>query len=372
MDARLSDKIRVVSLITMVLLTLVHAYTYPTNSFHGQVLSMDGLNFSVQYFISQGLARFRVPMFFILSGYFFHRAVLRPGDGFLPQFRKRLRTIALPYLLWSITGFLLYLLMQWPDATRDLFPNNPVWGLSPVEVANKILLDPIPYQMWFLRDLMVLFALSPLFMFLIRRVGAWVLLPAAITWWFEIDLVVLANESLPFYLAGAWLFMRGPSEFPTLTNGQRRSLVGGWLALLAVKTVVVLTNSADADVVRVLHKLSTVLGLAAVWVWYDLIVGDDDIRRSRLYPLTAFSFFLYAAHEPMITVVKKSLFLLLGEGPLPSLTIYVVAPIVTMIICFSAAAWLTRHVPVLYGLFTGGRGLPKTKTRPATAALFHR
>ena len=85
--------------------------------------------------------------------------------------------------------------MQWPDATRDLFPNNPVWGLSPVEVANKILLDPIPYQMWFLRDLMVLFALSPLFMFLIRRVGAWVLLPAAITWWFGIGSITLRTSS---------------------------------------------------------------------------------------------------------------------------------------------------------------------------------
>ncbi|HPF90665.1 MAG TPA: acyltransferase [Flavobacteriales bacterium] len=372
MDPRLSDKIRVISLITMVLLTLVHAYTYPSNTFHGQVLSWDGLNFGIQYLVSQGLSRFRVPMFFILSGYFFHRAVLRPGDGFLPQFQKRLRTIALPYLLWSIAGFLLYLLMQWPASMRGLFPNNPVWGLSAVQVLNKILLDPIPYQLWFLRDLMVLFALSPLFIFLIPRVGAWVLLPAAITWWFEIDLVVLANESLPFYLAGAWLFMRGPSEAPALTTGQRRTLVASWMVLLVVKTAVVLFNVVDADVVRVMHKLSTVLGLAAVWVWYDLVVGEGDVRGSFLFKLSAYSFFLYAAHEPLITVVKKSLFLLVGDSPLTALAIYVVAPLVTMVICFSAAAWLSRHVPVLYGYFTGGRGLPKTRTRPATAAFFQR
>lgn len=372
MDPRLSDKIRVVSLITMVLLTLVHAYTYPANTFHGRVLSWDGLNFSIQYFVSQGLARFRVPMFFILSGYFFHRSVLRPGDGFLTQFRKRLRTIALPYLLWSITGFLLYLLMQWPSSMRSLFPNNPVWGLSALQVFDKILLDPIPYQLWFLRDLMVLFALSPVFMVLIRRIGAWTLLPAAITWWFEIDLVVLANESLPFYLAGAWLFMRGPGRTPIITTGQRRTLVAGWLALLMAKTAVVLLNAADIEVVRVMHKLSTVLGLVAVWVWYDLVVGDDDVKGSFLFKLSAYSFFLYAAHEPLITVLKKSLFLLVGDTPLTALAIYVVAPLVTMVICFSAAAWLSRHVPVLYGYFTGGRGLPKTRTRPATAAFFQR
>ncbi|HRF81736.1 MAG TPA: acyltransferase, partial [Flavobacteriales bacterium] len=71
MNNHLSDKIRIISLITMVLLTYVHAYTFPSNLFAGEAWSLEGLNFALQYTISQGLARFRIPFFFILSGYFY-------------------------------------------------------------------------------------------------------------------------------------------------------------------------------------------------------------------------------------------------------------------------------------------------------------
>jgi len=369
MNARLSDKIRVVSLLTMVLLTFVHAFTFPSNVFQGDPWSLDGINFTIQYFISNGLARFRVPMFFIISGYFFVRAIHRPHDGFANQFTKRLRTIAVPYLAWSILGLLLYAIMQWPQATRGLFPNNPVWGLRAVDVLRKILLDPIPYQLWFLRDLMVLFALSPLFLILIRWFGAWVLLPAAVCWWWDIDPVIVRTGSITFYLAGIWLFLRGPDSPPVITNPGRRAIVATWLVVLVAKTAVVVTNTGDADAIRILHKGSTFLGLAAVWVWYDLIVGDRDIRKSWLYPLTAHSFFLYVAHEPLLSVVKRSLFLLLGHHPAMAFVVYVIAPCLVMVICFGTARVLARHVPGLYGFFTGGRGVPKVDPQAKEVAL---
>ncbi len=323
MNARLSDKIRVVSLLTMVLLTFVHAFTFPSNVFQGDPWSLDGINFTIQYFISNGLARFRVPMFFIISGYFFVRAIHRPHDGFANQFTKRLRTIAVPYLAWSILGLLLYAIMQWPQATRGLFPNNPVWGLRAVDVLRKILLDPIPYQLWFLRDLMVLFALSPLFLILIRWFGAWVLLPAAVCWWWDIDPVIVRTGSITFYLAGIWLFLRGPDSPPVITNPGRRAIVATWLVVLV----------------------------------------------SWLYPLTAHSFFLYVAHEPLLSVVKQTLFLLLGHHPAMAFVVYVIAPCLVMVICFGTARVLARHVPGLYGFFTGGRGVPKVDPQAKEVAL---
>ena len=360
MNAYLSDKIRVISLITMVLLTFVHAYTFPSNTFQGDVVSWEGLSFSLQYSISQGLAKFRLPMFFILSGYFFIRSVYLSDDAFLPQFIKRLRTVALPYLIWSTIGFLIYLAMQWPETTRALFPHNQVWGLSAVGVMRKILIDPIPYQLWFLRDLMVLFALTPLIQWCIKRVGAWVLVPPFFCWLLEWDLMIVANESLPFFIAGGWLAMRGPSHEPAISDRTRRIIISTWLSTIVLKTALVMNGHIHPQLIRQLHHVCVFLGLISVWVGYDLLLRGVEVRDHWVYRYSAYAFFIYAAHEPCLTMVKHVLLHFLGGHPMAVLFCYFTAPVITMISCFTLARTLLHFAPGFYGLLTGGRGLRRS------------
>lgn len=361
MNTYLSDKIRIISLITMVLLTYVHAYTFPSNVFAGEAWSLEGLNFALQYTISQGLARFRIPFFFILSGYFYFRALARTDGSFLAQFTKRARTIALPYVLWSLFGLALYALLQWPSAWRAFFPHNPVWGLSPMEVLEKVLINPIPYQLWFLRDLMVLFALAPLIFHTLRWLGIWTLAIPFITWSLEVDLVILANESLPFFTAGAWLALGGPRHEPSLGRRTRLAVVVSWFLLVLVKTVVVIFHSVDPEMLKQIHHLAVLHGLIAVWVGYDLVVKGRDMSNSLLARLAPHGFFLYAAHEPLLTLIKQGLFLYLGRSPLSELLVYSVAPILAMTVVFMVGRTLMEHAPRFYGLLTGGRGMPAMK-----------
>lgn len=357
MNAYLSTKIRVITLITMVLLTLVHAYTFPSIRFDGPVLSWEGLSFALQYTISQGLAKFRLPMFFILSGYFFIHSVYRPGGSFIPQFLKRIRTVALPYLLWSAIGFLIYLVLQWPEAMRPLFPHNHVWGLSFHGVLRKLLLDPIPYQLWFLRDLMVLFALSPLIHACIRRAGAWVLVPPLLAWLFEVDLVILADESLAFFMVGGWLALRGPRQEPAVPVRARHVLVGTWIMTVCLKTALVMHGRIPVEAIRQVHHLCVLLGLLAVWMGYDLLMPPNTGTAHWIHRYTGYSFFIYAAHEPCLTMVKHGLLHVLGGHPLAVLLCYFLAPLITILLCYAAARLLLAMAPAVYGVLTGGRGL---------------
>lgn len=355
MTSQLSDKIRVLSLLAMLLLLYVHAYTFPSNVYEGEPLSAEGLCFSIQYFISQGVARFRVPMFFALSGYFFFAALLKNGAGFGPQLIKRARTIALPYLLWSLIGLGLYAVMQLPAGTRGFFQNNLVWQLSPVQVLGKILIDPIPYQLWFLRDLMVLFMLGPLFMPVVRTLGAWALLPPLLAWFLEVDLIILQNEALPFYLGGAYLALKGPFSEPDPGIGTRRAIVLSWLLLALLKTLLVVTNAVDLLVINVLHRIMVVCGLAAVWWGYDLVAQGGSMRSHWFYPYTAFSFFLFAFHEPWLTIFKKALFFVLGKGTWATLAIYMAVPLLVMVFTLLVGTSMKRLLPGIYATLTGGR-----------------
>ena len=140
----------------MVLGVYIHAFTFPSNVFVGESASLNGLNFSIQYFISQGLARFRVPMFFIISGYFFFLHTTGPENTIISKVVKRVRTVLVPYLLWSMGSILTYALMQHPVGTRAYFTHNRVYTFIPQEILYKIFCDPIAYQLWFLRDLFLL------------------------------------------------------------------------------------------------------------------------------------------------------------------------------------------------------------------------
>jgi hypothetical protein len=71
--------------------------------------------------------------------------------------------------------------------------------------------------------------------------------------------------------------------------------------------------------------------------------------------ITGFSFFLYASHEPVLTVFKKGLPFVLGQGDMQSLLTYVLAPAFVILLCLSAGYCLNRVTPKFYALITGGR-----------------
>lgn len=53
----------------------------------------------LQYFLANGLLRFRIPILFAISGYLFARRHGAEPHG--ARVWRRLRTLGLPYLLWS-------------------------------------------------------------------------------------------------------------------------------------------------------------------------------------------------------------------------------------------------------------------------------
>ena len=85
----------------MVLLVYVHAFNLHPRYLQPWTQVEEPLTAGawLQYFLANGLLRFRIPILFAISGYLFARR-----DGPEPhgrRVRRRLRTLGLPYLLWS-------------------------------------------------------------------------------------------------------------------------------------------------------------------------------------------------------------------------------------------------------------------------------
>ena len=95
-----SSKFRFWSFISMVLLVFVHGYNLDIRYMQpwtqpGQPMTLTAFT---EYFLANGIFRFRIPMLFIISGFLF---ALHDQKPYKERTRKRPCTFFVPYLLWT-------------------------------------------------------------------------------------------------------------------------------------------------------------------------------------------------------------------------------------------------------------------------------
>jgi surface polysaccharide O-acyltransferase-like enzyme len=362
MDEYLSRKIRVLSLLAIVFVVYIHAYNFPEHYLYPDTVMVGppGIGSFIEYFVSNGLGRFAVPLFFAISGYLFFRDLEADPRIFLGKFSKRLRTLAVPYLLWSA----LYLAAVWKmQQVPALLPAVDRYDYLPPEVPvefllRRLLLSPVPFQLWFIRDLMLYAALAPLIYGLISLLSFGVLIPLGLLWLFNIHFTVggysiVDNEGILFFVLGAALALRKidlrpcPDLFwlPML-------LLPFWLALLIIKTGAAYVGG---PLLLPLHKIATLCGLFGIWFGYDL-VGERLNRNALIAWLTAFTFFIFAGHEPLLNWIANFTLARIGSAPQTLLIVYMLAPLATIALCVAVGALLRRLAPPAFSLLTGGRG----------------
>ncbi|MBP4137804.1 acyltransferase family protein [Flavobacterium geliluteum] len=200
MNEYLSVKLKLISFFSMIMVVFLHSYNLVINLTSGTVLVDQGYSTFIQNFISQGIARVAVPLFFSISGYLFFLNSRGELKEFILKFNKRLKTIVIPYLFWSIFCLLLFLIMQSIPQLAIFFTNKHVIDYTVSEFISSVFINPIPYQLWFLRDLMILVVLSPILFYLIKKFSYFALVVFMVAWFLDFNFIFFSNESLLFLL----------------------------------------------------------------------------------------------------------------------------------------------------------------------------
>lgn len=361
MDDYISRKLKVLSFLSVILVVITHGYNLKDRFLLPQTRVLEPLSVAtfIEYFVSGGLARFSVPFFFAASGYLFFYDLRPTARGFGDKLRRRLRSLALPYLLWNALGVGLVL------ATQDqplLNPSGFHWVrlLDGGPWARELigaLVRPIAFQLWFMRDLMVCVLLSPLLYWLIARFSFWVLVPLAIPWLLQLPLTILEPESILFFVGGGILAVHRVDLRPRVTG-----VAGRWiawllpldLALITVKTLLAHGPSPNPALLLALHRAVILCGL--FWAWYAYDGFGERLHQSRLVQLAAFTFFIYAAHEPLLIIFSDFCLVVLGTAPATLLAVYLGAPAVIFGLCLLLGMALRRWARPVFLTLTGGRG----------------
>lgn len=359
MTPSLSKKISVISLLLIVMVVVIHCYHInylPVRQAQEYDLPAF-INHTIQLYISQGIARVAVPLFFAISGFLFFQNVQARWSFYVSKWKRRLRTLVLPYLLWSLNGIGVYLVVQaiysmpiMPALVKmdgGMFSHKALVEYTPMEWVDVVFVNPIPYQLWFIRDLVVLVAISPILYVIIRH--TWLVLPVIIgILWIMFGDGVSCFSGLLFYATGAcFAIHKVPLEKPMKL----------WWIALALWLVVVLTMIVVAILWHwysdYIHRVFVLVGMFSVWYGYDYARGT--LESPVVMRLVPYTFFIYAAHEPALTMCKKTLLRVMGTGDLASLTVYIVSPIIVVVLCICVGSVMRRYAVFVFAILTGGR-----------------
>jgi surface polysaccharide O-acyltransferase-like enzyme len=354
MNDHLSYKLKALSLVAIILVVFIHSYNAEIKFATGTL--MGGTSHSVLFvenFLSKGIARIAVPLFYLISGFLFYVSFDFSLKGVIHKYKKRIKVLVIPYLFWSLYGVLLFFLLQSIPQSKNFFTRELIKDYSFSQFLDTLLLDPITYQLWFIRDLIMLVVFSPLIGFLTKSSkGMWIFFLVVLWYVAPKTFELFSNESLLFFTVGGYLaFEKSQPLLNESISKYSLYFLTAWLVTVSLTTYL-LTFDRGGPVLNFLNNTGIVIGLLAVWSLYDLVDRNQIIKYSALF---AYSFMIYVFHEPLLTILVKGMFFMWGKTDTSALLIYLFAPLFTIAICVVLRYLWIRIAPRFYDFATGGR-----------------
>ncbi len=294
-----------------------------------------------------------VPTFFLISGYyFFYRKTEWSLNLYLRSLKSRVKTLLIPYILFNLILLALMLLKEYAMAyfhiNGQLTPNLSVFEQNSL---LDLMLMPIDFPLWYIRDLIVVCVFSPLFYLAHRYLGGLVSSLICLGLYFA-SLYVIPLNRLPltgitFFGLGAFLSLSGKNIL-ALIKPYRVYIVGIFLAL------VIINGFLRSYALSLVHIILGVFALISMMSY--LIVWAPRIKEICIKLATA-TFFVYATHLIFIESWVKGAFsrsILYANG-WGKLLAYFLTPLITLAVCLALFYLMKKFVPKVLAVLCGGR-----------------
>jgi fucose 4-O-acetylase-like acetyltransferase len=289
-----------------------------------------------------------VPLFFTISGFLFLRKFELSAASYGEMLRKKFVSLLIPYLLFNIG------LAAWFYFVGSIEMMGS-WGYLVQEgIVTKTLglgTTPINYPLWFLRDLLVVFILSPVLLLFFKEAPGVGLATLFCLW-------VGVNPAPYSYYGDFFMFYFGGYLARTRFPLQGISWWQRWGTLLFILLTAALVahkqlGITDEHVRLFLFKCNLVLGLACFW----RISAIPFVRDSAvLHRMARHSFFVYLAHEPTVSVLQTRLLAVWQPvGNAQQIAFYWLSGLTVIVLLWGVGEALSRVVPKVYAAATGAR-----------------
>jgi hypothetical protein len=222
-----------------------------------------------------------------------------------------------------------------------------------IEILDVIFINPIPFQLWFIRDLFVLVLFSPIIEMLNKHTKGYWLIILMFAWLLGLSTFIIRSiEPLLFFALGGFI-VRNKFKLLSKKFSFTTALISlvFWILINLFNTITLAYSMHIYS--GTLKKFGIVIGIFSIWTMFDHIYkGQKNLFYNSIFQMT---FFLYAFHEPFLNIVMKLLLTIIGTSELKLLFVYFLSPIIVIIVSIYTGLLLKKYQGRLYFLLTGGR-----------------
>ncbi|HOU69510.1 MAG TPA: acyltransferase [Paludibacteraceae bacterium] len=301
-----------------------------------------------------------VPVFFLISGFLFFRNCESFSTSFYwDKLKKRFWTLLVPYILWNLFGALnVYIMSLLGYEKGGMFNPDQIpflgflWDSKMLMIGNTPVYYPADVPLWYVRDLIILCVLSPLFYYFIRKMK-----------WIALALLFIYYECCPFPsltgLSSQAIFYFSLGAFFSLNKINLVEWSGrfGFCWIIASVVLLFLMNIYGEAYVGGLFYPCCVIAFFVVGAFF---VSKGKLNMPPL--LLQSGFFVYAFH--VLTIGQTHILqlclnvigcLLDKETTLGSFLYYCGGTLLAAFACVLIYFLMKRFMPRVLMLLTGGR-----------------
>ena len=314
----------------------------------------------LDFIFSQNICNIAVPLFFLMSGFLFFKEGVLTIEQYKNKLRKRIKSLLVPYLVWNVIIFFLYLTVQLLAPSMNTGRNKFIvdysfydylmsfWSMSFINEGGVS--GPIDSPLWFIRDLMVMMVISPLFYWLIKKMTILLPISLVLTYIFGINTGIqgFSMSALTFFSLGAYF---GMIKFDFVKISKDYFKILFYLYFFLLTTLVLQMGNSTIPAwysgLTVFIGVFMVIGIASFLV---------DRYSCKINPfLSGSTFFIFASHSEILKITIRLTSRLGINSDMFYCVAYFVCPLITLTVLLISYWILLRLSPKFASVLSGGR-----------------
>lgn len=289
------------------------------------------------------LGHLAVPTFFIISAFLFYRNIKSTKDT-IEKFKKRIKTLFLPYILWNTIFVLIFLFIFNSPISQFIHTPNNLNSLSDI---IKAIINSSYTPLWFIKNLLIYICLSPLLFYLSKHLIyllLTIILSIISVYYFDSINYYSPLYWFPCYLIGI-LFTKEYFIYFFISDS---TLSKVHLILYLLIFIILLILAVHMNQIYIYRLLAPIV----IWRLSNTILYKNKIKTKYYWK---YSFFIYCVHFFIINVSQKVMSLIIGNSNISYIIIFLSTPFIVIPICVGIASFMEHKMNKCYNILTGNR-----------------
>lgn len=332
----------------------------------------------VRIFFSHVVSHIAVPVFFLVSGYYFFYGC--GGSDYGAKWSRRVSSLLVPYLLWNLAYVIfrvivysIHIFVSGTDDMTSLYSWFTEWihgsdFLSLLWDSSRwddrfnwfggriIMSGPVLLPLWFLRDLLVMVALAPLIHWLVNRIRRFFISALFFLYISGLSFFsVPAMTSLFFFSLGATLAINDETIIGRFMLYRRWAYVLAVL-LAGIEAYFDGSNTFIGSLFYPFFICAGVVSAVCMTTQFEERRTKERCMPKRMKNIAGLSFFIFLFHPFILGLCYKAVLAVSPNGGWLAATIgYLTTPLLCVAICTAVYALLVKLAPSVLGILVGER-----------------